>query len=256
MRHEQAKKLSMYVATLCIAAVLAGCTKVEESEVSQPSTSTPAPVTEATASPAPTLQPTETPALINIPDSTEPPTPTVTTPPNISTDVYSTANSDTEAISNDGIVTSGLEYKFASYEVTAVSNVTPDIAKAIDSPHIGQDGQAEAGWYVAFADVTVTNISGNDQYVMLNCISIAQIANGSAATGTVSSMRYYDGGTPSSKQYFGVSIGAGETISANVGFLINKDRLGQDDIAFYINPDGVSPANDNTRVVPITITYQ
>lgn len=262
-------KLVVCAAVLFLMAVLAGCSEASESEAYQsvqgptPPTaievtpfSTTVPTAPPSVAPELTLSPTETPVISDEPDAVAKPDSEVTAPQVMETEHPPETSTDNSEISDGKIITSGVEYQFETCDLVAVSTVEPSVAAAIDSPHIYQDGQVETGWYVAFADITVTNVSAKDQYIMLNAVSIARVENGNAVMGTTSSMRYYDGGDSSSKQYLGVSIGAGEQVTAHVGFLVNKDHLGQGQIAFYINPDGVSPANDNTRVVPITITYQ
>lgn len=232
--------ISLFVCVLMVSvlASLTGCSKTDGAEeVSLPNSVI------SSSVPDPTTQPTEMPQATSAPTSAAP--------------AEDSAPSETEnTTENTTVTTKGLRYQFSSRDITAVSKVDPAVAEAIDSTHIGLDGQAEDGWYVAFADVSVTNLTDEDQYVMLNTISIAEVEDGSSITGTICGMRYYEDGDSDSKQYFGVSIGAGETLNAHVGFQIGSMHLGRGQTAFYINPDGVSPANDNTRFLPITITYQ
>lgn len=157
----------------------------------------------------------------------------------------------------ESLVTAGIEYQFDSYNIVAVSSVSEAIAAAINSPHINKTGEAEPGWYVAITSLTISNISDATQYIMLNGVSIVRIdGEGAPVKGSTCSMRYYDKGNPNSKQYFGITLAANETRSVSVGFLIDKEFLGDGEYAFLINPDGIWPGNENTREVPITLIFK
>lgn len=164
--------------------------------------------------------------------------------------------------SSNAAITQNIEYKFSSTSLTAVSNVDPSIAEAIDSPHVFETGETEEGWYVVLTEISVTNLLEKPQLVVLNSVSLAQADSISKPImGSTMSMRYYKEGDASGKDYFKLTLDSNETIRCEVGFLVCKENFeyseefGSEPF-FYVNPDGVYPANDNARFIPVDLTYE
>lgn len=164
--------------------------------------------------------------------------------------------------SSISVITQNVEYRFSSTHLTAVSKVDSLIAEAIDSPHVFETGETEEGWYIVLTEMSVTNLLDKPQLVVLNSVSLAQADSiNKPIMGSTMSMRYYKEGDESGKDYFKLTLDGNETIQCEVGFLLCKENFeyskefGSESF-FYINPDGVYPANDNARFVSVELTYE
>ena len=161
------------------------------------------------------------------------------------------------------VITGNVEYTFETDTFTALSQVEPTIAQAVDTPAIDSiTGAADPDWYLVLADVTYTNLLNEPQQVMLNAVKISAADQaGESMWGADQSMRYLEGGDHTGKDTFKLLLQGGESKTCRVGFLVDGAFYSQQlenggTPVIKVNPDGLWPDNDRTRLHPVTILWE